>query len=88
MSSKNPEDLSQFGDMPPPLTAEEVLCGRKGRRQISLTDAEKQSIRFGKDSSPIYPFVMLKDLNNQNEKDILDCNPEHNTIIVGIRGTF
>lgn len=34
------------------------------------------------------PFVGSQDLNNQNERDELDCNPEHKVFTVGIKGTF
>ena len=88
MSRLTPEELSLLGDMPPPLTAEEVLCGRKGTEPLTLTEGEKQAISFGKDAPSIYPFVKVNDLNNQNERDILDCNPERNTIVIGIRGSF
>ena len=82
------EDTSLIGEMPPPLTADEVLTGRKRRRKIDLTDSEKQAISFQKEERSVRPFVKINDLNNQNERDILDCNPERNSIVVGIRVSF
>lgn len=82
------EDTSLLGEIPPPLTADEVLTGRKRRRNIALTDSEKHAISFQKKERPVRPFVKFNDLNNQNERDILDCNPERNSIVVGIQVSF
>lgn len=82
------EDTSLLGEMPPPLTADEVLTGRKTRKPIALTDGEKQSISFKRGETSVLTFVKFNDLNNQNERDILDCNPERNSIVVGIQVSF
>ena len=57
--------------------------GRKPLTKEELSGFGKQHRKF---SSPF--FIDIVDLNNQNEKDILDCNPPKMAIVAGLKFTF
>lgn len=61
-----------WGHRDKPLTPEEISAF--GRKKLSVPS--------------VIPFVRYKDHNNQNERDIQDCNPKHSAWEAGINISF
>ena len=79
------------------VESDEILTGKRlptldklwGRRNYPLSQEEIDAFGRHNPSPPtIVPVVRYKDHNNQNERDILDCNPIHGAFETGIKISF
>lgn len=73
-------------------TMEEADRIIKGIKKISVQEEElpKNVLCKIKDRVTINPtpFIKIEDLNNQNNQDILDCNPSRPSVRIGLKWTF